>query len=195
MSRLIREFIEAAFLALLFFSILRVSIENFRVVGASMQETLEEGEYLLVNKLVYLRIDLQRLAQLTPFWDVEEEDVLFAFDPPQRGDVIVFRAPREPDRNFVKRVIGLPGEEVTIRNGTVYVDGRPLHEPYITNPALRETQRFPRLGERDYFVLGDNRSGSNDSRDWGPVPLENVIGKVWLTYWPFSDLGLLPNPN
>lgn len=195
MSRLIREFLEAAFLALLFFSILRVSVENFRVVGASMQETLEEGDYLLVNKLVYLRIDLQRLAQLTPFWDVEKEDVLFAFDPPQRGDVIVFRSPREPDRNFVKRVIGLPGEEVTIRNGTVYVDGRPLHEPYITNPALRETHPFTRLGDRDYFVMGDNRRGSNDSRDWGPVPLENVIGKVWLTYWPFSDLGLLPNPN
>ena len=191
MTRLTRELLEAVVLALLVFFVIHVSVQNFQVVGASMQDTLDEGQYLLVNKLTYQRIDIGRLAQLIPIWDVEEPKKVFAFHPPERGDVIVFHPPRDPDHDFVKRVIGLPGEVVEISNGQVYINGLPLDEPYAANVDPLETRRFPQVQEKEYFVMGDNRGrgSSNDSRDWGTVPLENIIGKVWVVYWPFSDFG------
>ena len=181
---------EAVLLALVVFLFIQTSVQNFRVEGSSMHPTLEGGQYLLVNKLVYLKIDQDRLSRIVPFWNVERHEQHFAVHPPKQGDVIVFRFPRDPSRDFVKRVIGLPGDVVAMEDGFVRVNGKTLEEPYLT---VRDTSDLDtvELGEKEYFVLGDNRRGSNDSRNWGPVPEENILGKVWLVYWPLSNWDLL----
>ena len=190
MARVVRELLEAFILALIVFLVIQNSVRNFRVEGSSMDPTLESGEYLLVNKLVYFPIDTQRLSRAIPFWKVDQSADRFAVRSPKRGEVIVFRFPRDETKDFVKRVIGLPGEEVAIRQGGVYIDGALLNEPYVTRKDKFNMDPML-LKEREYFVLGDNRRSSNDSRSWGAVPEENVLGKVWFVYWPFSELQLL----
>ena len=181
-------------MALIVFLVIQGSVRNFRVDGSSMRPTLEGGQYLLVNKLVYFKIDTGRISRMIPFWNVDEPKQHYAIHSPERGEVIVFRFPDDPSKDFVKRVIGMPGEEVELRNGTVYVDGDPLEEPYLTQ---RDSSTVPPtlMGEKEYYVLGDNRRSSRDSRFWVKkgVPEENVRGKVWLIYWPFSQVQLL-NP-
>lgn len=191
MSSVVREFLEAILLALVVFLVIQTSVQNFKVEGSSMRPTLEGGQYLLVNKLVYFKLDEERLSRMIPFWKVDEAEKHFAVHPPQRGEVIVFAFPRDPTRDFVKRVIGVPGDRVEIREGTVFVNGEPLDEPYITQEDSSNMSEIT-LGEKEYFVLGDNRRGSNDSRNWGPVPEENILGKVWIIYWPLSHWDLLP---
>lgn len=192
MRELVRELIETVLLALAIFLTLQFSVQNFRVEGTSMQSTLLDGQYLLVNKLVYLRIDRGSITSLLPFLDddVDSEETLFAFHQPRRGEVIIFRFPRDPSRDFVKRVIGLPGDTVEIRRGRVYVNEIELDEPYIARPG-RRTVAPTRVGPDGYYVLGDNRAVSQDSRDWGPVPTENIIGKAWVSYWPLENFNVL----
>jgi signal peptidase I len=193
MPRIAREFLEAIILALVVFMVIQTSVQNFKVEGSSMDPTLEGGQYLLVNKLVYSQINLERLARMTPFWKVDHPDRRFPFHSPKRGEVIVFHFPGDPERDFVKRVVGLPGELVEIRKGTVFIDHNPMEEPYlISRDEFNMEQR--RLGDKQYFVLGDNRRSSNDSRSWGPVPEENVVGKVWFVYWPVSRWEVLNGP-
>jgi len=166
---LARELFETAVLTLLIFFLIRVVIQNFRIEGQSMEPTLHAGQYLIVNKAVYR-------------W----------LHPPERGDIIVFEYPRSPDRDFIKRVIGLPGEEVEIRDGIVYINGRALNEPYISSPSTRSFG--PQVvGPDEYFVLGDNRPNSSDSRSWGMLPRKYIVGKAWLSYWPPETWGLVAN--
>ena len=197
MSQIIRELSEAIVLALLVFFFIQISVQNFRVQGQSMQPTLDGDEYLMVNKLGYFRVDMQRLSRLVPFWSVETEEenyIPFAHSP-GRGDVIVFHAPKDPGKDFVKRIVGLPGEKVQINAGQVYINGDLLDEPYLSGPHLTQSMEcIPTLEptctllEGQYFVLGDNRGSSNDSRTWGPVAVKDIVGKVWFVYWPLSEL-------
>ena len=201
MSHVIRELLEAVVLALVVFFLIQISVQNFRVEGHSMQPTLDGGEYLVVNKFGYLRLDMQRLARLVPFWDMEEKERKYLpfSHPPTRGDVIVFHSPTKPKRDFVKRVVGLPGEKVEIKGGEIFIDSVRLDEAYLKHSDLSgsmgcipKTERSNcRLGVGQFFVLGDNRGSSNDSRDWGPVPQEAIVGKVWFIYWPLSKLPFL----
>ncbi len=190
MSRAAREITEALILALIVFMVIQGSVRNFRVDGSSMVPTLEGGQYLLVNKLVYLKLDTGRLSRIIPFWKADNPSQQFAVHPPKRGEVIVFRFPRDPSKDFVKRVIGLPGEEVEVKSGTVYLDGVALDEPYLTRQDNSSSPPV-QLKEDEYFVMGDNRRSSNDSRSWGPMPGANLRGKVWVVYWPFSALQVL----
>ena len=196
MARVFRELLEAFILALIVFVVIQGSVRNFRVEGSSMHPTLESGEYLLVNKLVYFPIDTHRLSRVIPFWKVDRSANRFTARSPERGEVIVFRFPGNgPPRDFVKRVVGLPGEHVEIRDGAVYIDGEPLLETHIDAVDTACNGKFcdHTLKANEYYVLGDNRcvGCSNDSRHWGPVPEKNVLGKVWFVYWPFSELNLL----
>ncbi len=168
---LLREIVETVVLALLIFSLIRVVVQNFRIEGFSMEPNLHQGQYLIVNKAVYR-------------WMHE----------PERGDIVVFEYPRAPDRDFIKRVIGLPGETVEVRDGTVFINGVMLDEPYLSEHTRANVA--PRtLGPGEYFVLGDNRDNSSDSRSWGPLPQENIIGKAWISYWPPRFWGAIPDPN
>ena len=185
MRTLIRELFETVILALSIFLLLQLSIQNFRVEGPSMRPTLQNGEYVLVNKLVYTRLDPRELFSLIPFVEIEKGDSVYPFHGPQRGEVIIFHFPGDPRRDFVKRVIGLENEVVAINNGQVIVDGVPLDEPYITH-FDDDTHAAYTVPPDSYYVMGDNRRASNDSRDWKAVPAENVVGRAWVSFWPFD---------
>ena len=194
MKSVFREILDAVVLSLVVFLLIQTSIQNFKVEGASMYPTLESGQYLIVNKLAYANLDLARLSKLIPVWKVKSVGKDQSIGSPARGEIIVFRFPdpnpSNRERDFVKRVIGVPGDKVAIVNGVVWVNQEPLREEYLTHrDTFNMNERI--LNETNYFVLGDNRTGSNDSRAWGPVPAENILGKVWSVYWPLSDLGVL----
>jgi signal peptidase I len=167
----LREFVETILFTLLIYILIRTFLfENYRVVGRSMEATLEDGQYLVVYKLGYRLHD------------------------PQRGDIIVFHDPRNGERKLIKRVIGLPGETLEIKEGYVFINGQEIDEPYIQAPG--RSSRAPTLiPENDYFVMGDNRTNSSDSRSWGPLPKEKIVGKAWLTYWPPSRWGIAAHEN
>ena len=166
--RLVREIIETIVLTLLMFLIIRFAIQNFNVDGTSMEPNLHDKELILVDKWTYM------------------------FRAPERGDVIVFIAPPHPDMDYVKRVIGLPGDIITIRNTTVIVDGVTLTEPYVAPQNQGNMFAYKNITNlvvppNDYFVLGDNRAVSSDSRDWGFVPKANIIGRAAFVYWPLGQ--------
>ena len=161
-SHFTREIIETVALTVLIFLAIRFTVQNFLVDGPSMQPGLHTGEYVLVNKLAY------------------------TFHAPQRGDVIVFELPEDTSENLIKRVIGLPGDKLVLTANTVTVDGVTLNEPYISAPngTQPETVTVP---PNDFFVMGDNRPISDDSRDWGFVPKDDIIGKAVMVYWPLGN--------
>ena len=194
MARVGREIIEAVVLAAVVFMLLQVTLRNFRVDGPSMDPTLEDGQYLLVNRLVYLQVDMDRLAKIVPFWKAGEGTSRHAIHAPKRGEVIVFEFPdsnpNNPKKDFVKRVVGLPGETIRMNAGTVFVNEVELDEPYLAEKDGSHAAEIT-LGEVEYFVLGDNRAHSNDSRSWGAVPEANLRGKAWLVYWPAPEIQVL----
>ena len=194
MARVGREVIEAVLLAVVVFMLLQTTVRNFKVDGSSMDPTLENGQYLLVNRLVYLRIEMDRFSSIVPFWQAEEDSVRYAIHPPERGEVIVFEVPdsipSNSKKDFVKRVIGLPGETIDVKDGVPFVDGVVLEEPYLTTKD-HSNGRKVELGAGEYYVMGDNRAHSNDSRRWGAVPEENLRGKVWMIYWPAPGIHIL----
>lgn len=145
------------------------------VEGTSMLPQLQDGERLLVDKLVYYKIKS------------------FDWGHIERGDVIVFWFPKDPDKSYVKRVIGLPGEEVEVRDGTVFVDGRELNEPYIDPERNQSLPSSPlkKVEEHYYYVMGDNRDNSSDSRLWGTVPEKYIYGKAFFRYWNPSSIGFI----
>ena len=171
--RLIREIIETITLTILMFLIIRFAVQNFRVDGMSMEPTLHNGEFILVNKAAYI------------------------FHPPQRGDVIVFGYPLNPQVDYIKRIIAIPGDTISVVGNRVTVDGVRLNEPYI-NPNDISNPFSPVhevVAPGEYFVMGDNRGNSSDSRQWGFVPQQNIIGEATFVYYPFNEgnFGLLGN--
>ena len=165
-SHLAREIVETVALTVIIFLVIRFAIQSYRVEGVSMQPGLVSNEYVLVNKVAYL------------------------FHPPERGDVIVFHYPLDTTKDFIKRVIGLPGDTITVTGTTVTVDGVLLNEPYISQPA-NPLARVWKVPPGDYFVMGDNRPASDDSRDWGFVPQSDLVGKAVMVYWPFNKWELI----
>ena len=168
------EIIRFSIIALLIVIPIRMFIaQPFIVSGASMDDTFHSGEYLIVDQVSY------------------------HFDKPERGDVVVFRFPQDPSKFFIKRVIGVPGDTISISGDTVtitnekYPEGLELNEPYVKSMSsggdLTET-----LGEREYFVMGDNRDESSDSRAWGLVQEDQIIGRAFLRLFPPTELGVLP---
>ena len=159
----LREILITIALALVIFLALQAMFQSVKVVGSSMEPSLEQGQYLLVSKASY--------------W----------FRSPQRGDVIIFHPPQDPDRDLIKRVIATPGDIVEVKDGKVYINDAPLEEDYISESP---NYRFPaqQVPEDCYFVLGDNRNHSSDSHIWANpwLPEENIIGKAQLSYWPPS---------
>ena len=163
---------------------------EFRLVTA-------DNQYIVVNRLAYAKIDLGIFDWL-PFFDAGEDSVHHLWAAPGRGDVIVFRSPTQPNRNFIKRIIAVPGDSIQIfpRDGIVTINGKFIEESYIEGktPCLRSCVPL-RVPEGHYFVMGDNRQDSGDSRQGWFVPEENIIGKALITYWSDGgpDLNLAPN--
>jgi signal peptidase I len=167
--RVLHSWVRDLFFSVLvsFFIILFV-YQPVKVEGGSMEPGLEDQERIFINKLVY------------------------RWESIGRGDIVVFRYPRDPHKSFIKRVIGLPGDRVHIAFGHVYLNGKPVEEPYVPEDFL-DTRSYPEtlVPANGYFVLGDHRSMSNDSRDFGSVPRSYIYGKAVFGYWPVDKLGVL----
>ena len=190
--RLAWELVQTLLLAAIIFLAVRAMAQNFRVEGSSMEPGLHDGQYLLVNKAVFFKVDLERLSQFLPFIDPGDNPERFLFGAPKRGDVVVFQFPRDPGRDLIKRIIGVPCDTVEVASGIVSVNGVRIEEPYIEAGASYD---FPKavVPDGQYFVLGDNRNNSYDSHSWGFVPEGNIIGKAVLTYWPLDNFGGVGN--
>jgi signal peptidase I len=167
LARIVGEVLQTLVVAAVIFLGVNLVTVRIRVEGSSMEPTLHDAELVVVNRLAY------------------------RWSEPQRGDIVVFRFPLEPNRRFIKRIVGLPGEMVAIHNGQVFIDGDPLDEPYIAAPPRYIGEWEIQPGQ--IFVLGDNRNNSSDSQTWGPVPLGQLIGKAVLVYWPPPEMGLIPH--
>lgn len=165
----ISEIAQVLIMALVLYFIIDSAVGRVRVQKISMEPTLVEGEILLVNKLAYR------------FGDVGY------------GEILTFHYPNDPELDYVKRVIGLPGDSIEIANGQVWVNGRELYEPYIS--AAPEYEGVWEVPEDNYFVLGDNRNPSADSHIWGYVPHENLIGKAFAVYWPINQIKAIKTPD
>ena len=185
----LRELFETIILSLALFLALHTTVQPFRVEGASMQPTLDQGEYIIVNKLYYLRLEPHKIANLIPFVSVESDDPAYPFNVPKAGDVVIFKFPRDESREFVKRIVGEPEDVVEIKRGEVLVNGVPIQDDLAR--LDRRTMAAVTVPRDAYFVLGDNRGNSNDSRDWGSVPAENIVGKAWVGFWPLDRLHLI----
>lgn len=193
--RATREIFETLLLALVIFVGVRLLVLNFRVDGLSMSPNLDNREMLLVNRNAYAHFDVNALLDILPGEDRASAHDVYPFDPPERGDIIVFNPPAESDKPYIKRIVGLPGDVVAIHDGSVFIDGQQLPEPYIDQGitdcvAGCDTVTVP---PGSIYVLGDNRNNSSDSRVFGPVKISSIVGKAWLTYWPSDDIGIVPH--
>ena len=167
---------------MLVFLALQITVRTYQVEGYSMAPTMEHTDYVLVNKIVYTKFEKNVINNFLPFVDIQSQEVMFPFHSPQRGEIVIFKYPQDETREFVKRVVGIPGDLVEIKKGYVYVNGEKITEKYVSYRDVDSTRKF-KVGSYSYFVLGDNRISSNDSRDWGVVPARNIVGKPWVTLW------------
>jgi signal peptidase I len=168
-GRFALDLLETLVLAVILFVGINVVSARVRVDGTSMVPTLQDGEFVLVNKLSY------RFGDVT------------------RGDIIVFHFPLNPQEDLIKRVIGLPGDQVKVENGQVYVNGIMLNENYIAAPPTYASEWQVPSG--NFFVLGDNRNNSSDSHSWGLLPSDKIVGKAVLIYWPPNLWKLIQHPD
>ena len=166
--RFLLDVMETVLLAAILFLVINAISARVRVEGHSMDQTLQDGEFVLVNRLAY------------------------RFGQPERGDIIVFHHPTDQNQeDLIKRIIGLPGDDVRVADGGVYVNGTRLKESYISPdraPAYTDEQVVP---ANELYVLGDNRNNSSDSHQWGFVPMKDVIGRAIIIYWPLERMSFL----
>lgn len=161
------------FAVAIFLFVYLLILQPHKIKGASMSPNYPDGEYLLTDKVTY------------------------RFKEPKRGDIIVFEAPTNDGQEFIKRIIGLPREEISVQNGGVFINGKKLQEPYIAEGMETSSGVFLEEGEKvfvpegEYFVLGDNRPHSSDSRSWGFISKEKITGRAWLIYWPLQEAGTI----
>jgi signal peptidase I len=165
--KIFREVGITILIAVAVFVALRLTVQSYTVVMSSMEPNFQEGECIMVNKVSYHS------------------------SGPQRGDVVVFNPPFASPHPFIKRVIGLPGDTVEIKDGKVFINGIPLDEDEYIMARPNYTMPVTQVPENQYFVLGDNRNNSTDSHDGWMVPRDNIVGKAWFTYWPPSKWGIV----
>src|SRR5437868_3439559 len=170
-SSLFREVAEVVVLAVILYFGISFAVQAVHVEGLSMYATLEDNDYLIANKIDY------------------------RLHAPQRGDIIILRPPTNNSTDFIKRIIGLPGERLLIRSGVVYINGHKLDEPYLPEAWVNDAN-WPDnnssgqvLGPNEYFVMGDNRNRSQDSRFFGPISRDRIDGKAWFRIWPLAQFG------
>lgn len=196
MLRVLRELILSVIMAITLFLIIDTVTIRSHVVGPSMEPTLRQGQILLISRVGISGVTQQAYASVEAYASVAAYATTHQFQAqpedgdgwvPPRGAIVTFYHPIDPQTMLVKRVIGLPGEEIAIKRGQVYINGAPLAEPYV---VYHDSVSMPsiRIPQDSLFVMGDNRPESGDSRAFGPVPRSHLLGMVVLRYWPFTQL-------
>jgi len=169
---MVRELVETVVLSLIIFLLIRQVVQNYRIENHSMEPSFYEGQFVLVNKIAY--------------W----------FGDPARGDVVVFHNPRNTNEDYIKRIIGIPGDTVEVRDQTVFVNGLPLPEDFPHHAIMPGEYSGPFVvGDGQLFVMGDNRPNSSDSRVFGPVDQNLVVGQAWLRIWPLNTFGIVQHAD
>ena len=174
MKSLLGEVLEVVVLALGLYLIITIAVQTVHVIGLSMYPTLDNDDYLIATKLDY------------------------RFHPPQRGDIIIMRDPYDPSKDFIKRVVAVPGERLLIKDGRVYINGRLLTEPYVAQEAWTVNNNWPASGDsegnvvpaNEFFVMGDNRNHSSDSRTFGFVRRDQIEARGLIRIWPLGQFGI-----
>lgn len=166
----LREVAWTIIFALIILAIITFTTDMYRVYQTCMVPNIEPGDRLIVSEMSYRLHD------------------------PERGDIITLHPPQDPTITYIKRIVGLPGETIEIRDGVTCINGTPLEEPYLKEPMTQPFEAVT-IPPGHYFVMGDNRDVAADSRVWGTLPRENIIGKAWLRYWPPGRLGRAPNAS
>ncbi len=167
---LFREVAEVALLVVTIYAFVNLSTVRAVVEGPSMQPNFYTGQLIIVSRFVYY------------------------FRSPARGDVVVLHDPQDPTQDFIKRIVGLPGETVQLKGGRVYINGVILDEPYIPEFCDTCPNDTWQLDSEHYFILGDNRNHSLDSHRFGPIERNLIVGQAWLRYWPPQDFAIIPHP-
>jgi signal peptidase I len=184
---LARDYFETIVTCVIFVLFARTFVfQQSKIPTGSMIPTLLIGDYIMVNKFVYAPTTaVPVLARI--------EHALFPMRDVRRGDIVVFKYPEEPEKDYIKRVIGLPGETIEVRDRQVYIDGRPLDEPYKVHRNPRglniDQDDYPatRIPANSYFCMGDNRDNSRDSRSWGFVPRDYIKGRAFMIWWSYEE--------
>lgn len=161
------EFVQTLIMAAALYFAIDFCVARVRVENVSMETSFTEGELLMVNRLNY------------------------KFNEPERGDVVIFKAPTEPNKDYIKRMIGLPGDQILIKEGKLFINGNEIQEPWVHEQMAYEGEWT--VPENAYFVLGDNRNHSSDSHSWGFVPRENLVGDAFFCYWPLNHIRVVNN--
>jgi signal peptidase I len=167
------ELAEVAALALGLYLVITFALQTVHVIGLSMYPTVDDQNYLIAVKVPYY------------------------FHAPQRGDIVIMRDPYDPSRDFIKRIVGVPGDRIVIRDGTVFIDERKLDEPYVVKPwsdTWPPSGQEQTLGPDQYFVMGDNRNHSSDSRVFGAINRNEIEAEAWLRVYPLSEFGVIGGP-
>lgn len=196
---LISEIFRFALMIVAITLVARAFISPFEVDGQSMVPNLHDHDRVFVSRARYFHLDLNRWINLLPGEDRQGTDIWYPFNQPQRGDIVVLDPPTQSDKPFIKRVIGLPGETVTFQNGYVYIDGVRLDESYIDGPiTFCDHLAYCSIGpipDGYVYVLGDHRDNSKDSRYFGPVAIDHLLGEAWFTNWPMDVIGRIPSAD
>lgn len=190
LARLVWEVVQILVMAVLMVMLIRNFLHNYRIDGISMEPNFHDQQFLIVNRFAYcpgvhIEVPVANISLFERVWCVRT---------PDRGDVVIFEYPRDPSRDFIKRVIGLPNETVEVRAGQVYVDGVLVPEPFGPNPGSYNAPPIT-VGPDEVYVMGDNRNNSSDSHLWGPLKLEHIIGKALVSYWPPQYWSVVPQYN
>ena len=161
------EIVQTLIMAVALYFAIDFCVARVRVENVSMETSFTEGELLMVNRLNY------------------------KFSEPERGDVVIFKAPTDPKKDYIKRMIGLPGDQVSVQEGKLFINGAEIQEPWVHEPMAYSGEWV--VPENEYFVLGDNRNHSSDSHSWGFVPRDNLVGNAFFCYWPLDHIRVVNN--
>lgn len=195
---LLRPVFETVLLVVFLYVALRVFLIPYQVDGASMSPDLQDGQRVFVHRMAYTDFDPDALWSALPWAHRDGHDDIFPASQPERGDIIVLQPPVPSVEPYIKRVIGLPGERLTFREGLVFIDGQALTEPYIEG-AITSCIHGPWCSlivpDNAVFVLGDNREDSTDSRFFGTITYDHIIGQAVFSNWPFGTIGPVEHPD
>ena len=193
--KLLRDVLETVAIAVLLFFAVQTVVQNYVVSGRSMEPTIADQQFILVNKAVYVSIDPDGLDAFLPFIDLPEGPAVPLFHEPERGEIIVLHSPGDYGVDVIKRIVGMPGETIEFSNSgrRILADGVEIDEPYLADDVRTLGADIIVVPDGEYLVLGDNRRASQDSRHWGTIERASIIGKAAVTYWPPDRVGLAPH--
>jgi signal peptidase I len=178
-----REVLETVLLTIMIFFLVKGVVANFRILGTSMEPNFHTDQLVLVNKAAYFHLDVNDWLKLIPGVHPDGQNVVWLFGGPHRGDVVIFEPPDVVNEDYIKRVIGLPGDKVEVKSGKVYVNDKPIDEPYIREAPFSPYNATV-VPPNHLFVMGDNRNASRDSRSFGMLSVDLIVGKALMVYWP-----------